>query len=159
MHSPHHIVCGLITGLLGLLIITQPALTVSASGNKLDIDLNPIFTIDTTKAARYPHQAFYDYTLKKLLQDFGIPFTNKQLHVAGNDAHFTLRVLLMIAVADVRRELDQVPIWVPVFEAIARAPLPPKPLKHAEKAAVIKRNGLAATEQEKMALSNGSDRL
>jgi hypothetical protein len=119
---------------------------------KLDIDLNPIFTIDTTKAARYPHQAFYDYTLKKLLQDFGIPFTNKQLHVAGNDAHFTLRVLLMIAVADVRRELDQVPIWVPVFEAIARAPLPPKPLKHAEKAAVIKRNGLAATEQEKMAL-------
>lgn len=119
---------------------------------KLDIDLNPIFTIDTTKAARYPLQAFYDYTLKKLLQDFGIPFTNKQLHVAGNDAHFTLRVVLMIAVTDVRRELVEVPTWVPVFEAIARTPLPPMPLKQAEKAATIKRNNLAAIKQENMSL-------
>ncbi|KAL6904242.1 hypothetical protein GGI43DRAFT_432847 [Trichoderma evansii] len=113
---------------------------------KLNINLNPIFTIDTTKAARYPLQAFYDYTLKKLLQDFGIPFTSEQLHVAGNDAHFTLRVLLMIAVTDVRRELEVVPAWVPVFKAIAQASLPPMPLKRAEKAAIKKRTKMAAIE-------------
>lgn len=119
---------------------------------QLNINLNPIFTIDTTKAARYPLQAFYDYTLKKLLQDFSIPFTSEQLHVAGNDAHFTLRVLLMIAVTDVRQELEEVPAWVPVFEAIAQAPLPPMPLKRAEKAAIKKGKKIAAIEQEKSLL-------
>ncbi|KAI9163980.1 Ankyrin repeat domain-containing protein [Paramyrothecium foliicola] len=106
---------------------------------KLDINLKPIFTVDTTKAARYPLQAFYDFTLKKLLVDFGIPVTGEHLHVAGNDAHFTLRVLLMIAVTDVRRELDELPPWVPVFETIARAPLPPMPLTRDQKAAVKRR--------------------
>ncbi|KEY71632.1 hypothetical protein S7711_08098 [Stachybotrys chartarum IBT 7711] len=70
---------------------------------------------------------FHSYTLKKLLEEFSIPFTDDRLHVAGNDAHFTLRALLMIAVCDVRRELDEAPVWVwvPVLEAVARAPLPP----------------------------------
>lgn len=58
----------------------------------------------------------------------------------------------MIAVTDVRRELDEVPIWVPVFEAIARAPLPPMPLKRAERAAMKKKNKMAAIEQEKVSL-------
>jgi hypothetical protein len=31
----------------------------------------------------------------------------------------------MIAVRDAQRELKDIPAWVPVFEAIARAPLPP----------------------------------
>ncbi|KFA79666.1 hypothetical protein S40288_04090 [Stachybotrys chartarum IBT 40288] len=70
---------------------------------------------------------FHSYTLKKLLEEFSIPFTDDRLHVAGNDAHFTLRALLMIAVCDVRRELNEAPVWVwvPVLEAVARAPLPP----------------------------------
>jgi hypothetical protein len=121
---------------------------------KLNINLNPIFTIDTTKAARYPLQAFYDYTLKKLLQEFSIPFTGEQLHVAGNDAHFTLRALLMIAVSDVRRELDEVPAWVPVFEAIAQAPLPPMPLKNTQKAAIKRkeRRERAAIGQQEVLL-------
>lgn len=113
---------------------------------KLNINLNPIFTIDTTKAARYPLQAFYDFSLKRLLKEFNIPFTGEHLHIAGNDAHFTLRVLLMIAVCDVRREMGskEVPAWVPVFEAIARAPLPPMPLKRAQKAARKRREERAA---------------
>jgi hypothetical protein len=86
--------------LKGLLGKSSPLILIVHGGHrevtvlkKLNINLNPIFIIDTTKAARYPLQAFYDYTLKKLLQDFGIPLTSEQLHVAGNDAHFTLRVL------------------------------------------------------------------
>jgi hypothetical protein len=61
---------------------------------KLNIDLNPIFIIDTTKAARYPLQEFHDSTLKKFLQGFDIPFTGRLLHFTGNDAHFILRLYL-----------------------------------------------------------------
>ncbi|EHK45647.1 hypothetical protein TRIATDRAFT_40730 [Trichoderma atroviride IMI 206040] len=106
---------------------------------KLNIRLNPIFTIDTTKAARYPLQELHDSTLKKLLQDFNIPFTGGLLHFAGNDAHFALRALLMIAVRDARRELDDTPAWVSVFEAVAQAPLPPRPLTRQERVAIQRR--------------------
>ncbi|EHK26393.1 uncharacterized protein TRIVIDRAFT_218557 [Trichoderma virens Gv29-8] len=109
--------------------------------------MNPIFEIDTTKAARYPLQEFHDSTLKKLLKYFGIPFTGELLHFAGNDAHFVLRALLMIAVRDARRELENIPAWVPLFEAIARAPLPPMPLTRARKAA-IKRWEMKSPEQQ-----------
>ncbi|KAK4067545.1 hypothetical protein Trihar35433_6105 [Trichoderma harzianum] len=102
----------------------------------LNIDLKPIFTIDTTKAAHYPLQDSRNYSLKLLLQVFGIPVTSGMLHVAGNDAHFVLRVLLMIAVSDVRREFKDTPAWVLVFEAIARAPLPQMPLTLHEKAVI-----------------------
>jgi hypothetical protein len=105
----------------------------------LNIRLNPIFTIDTKKAARYPLQEFHDSTLKKLLQDFNIPFQGGLLHFAGNDAHFALRALLMIAVCDARRELEDTPAWISVFEAVARAPLPPVPLTRQEKAAIQRR--------------------
>ncbi len=104
------------------------------------------------KLLAIPLQAFYDYSLKRLLQEFNIPFTGEHLHVAGNDAHLTLRVLLMIAVSDARRESEVVPAWVPVFEAIARAPLPPMPLKRAQKAAIKRRAKKAAVEQEQVSL-------
>jgi hypothetical protein len=107
---------------------------------KLDIDLKPLFEIDTTKAARYPLQELHDSTLKKLMKDFEIPCSPELIHFAGNDAHCVLRVLLMIAAHDARKELQVVPAWVPAFEAVARAPLPPMPLKRAQKAA-IKRRG------------------
>lgn len=103
---------------------------------KLNINLNPIFEIDTTKAARYPLQELHDSTLRKLLRGFDMPCADGLLHFAGNDAHFVLRVLLMIAVRDARRELKDIPAWVPVFEAVARAPLPPMPLTRAQKAAI-----------------------
>ncbi|PTB62169.1 hypothetical protein BBK36DRAFT_1129944 [Trichoderma citrinoviride] len=118
---------------------------------KLNINLNPIFEIDTTKAARYPLQELHDSTLKKLLRDFDIPFAGELLHFAGNDAHFVLRALLMIAVRDARRELKDIPAWVPVFEAIARAPLPPIPLTHTQKAAIRRREKKEAELQEELA--------
>lgn len=101
---------------------------------KLNLDLKPLFEIDTTKAARYPLREFHDSTLKKLTRDFNIPISREIFHVAGNDAHLVLRALLMIAVTDATRELGKVPPWVRVFEAVARAPLPPMPLKGAQKA-------------------------
>ncbi|KAL7815036.1 hypothetical protein V8C44DRAFT_363441 [Trichoderma aethiopicum] len=118
---------------------------------KLNINLNPIFEIDTTKAARYPLQELHDSTLKKLLRDFGIPLADGLLHFAGNDAHFVLRAVLMIAVRDARRELKNIPAWVPVFEAVARAPLPPIPLTRAQKAAIKKRDKEIAKLQDELA--------
>ena len=141
--------------LCGLIGRTSPVILVVHGGHrettllqKLKIDPNPIFTIDTTKAVRFPLQIFYDYTLKKLLEEFGILFTGEHLHVAGNDAHFTLRLLLMIVVSDSRRELEEVPPRVPLFESIAQAPLPPMPLKRSQKAALRRRAKAASTEQE-----------
>ncbi|KAL6875880.1 hypothetical protein HDV57DRAFT_161289 [Trichoderma longibrachiatum] len=117
---------------------------------KLNINLNPMFEIDTTKAARYPLQELHDSTLRKLLRDFGIPLADGLLHFAGNDAHFVLRALLMISVRDARRELKNIPAWVPVFEAVARAPLPPIPLTLAQKAAIKTRDKEIAKLQDEL---------
>lgn len=120
---------------------------------KLDIDLSTVFVIDAAKVSRYPLQIFNDCTLKKLLLEFSIRSTGGSLHVAGNDAHFTLRALLMSAVADAQRELDEVPKWVSVFQDIAQAPLPPIPLRIAQKAAMkrrVKRDGAAIEEARQL---------
>lgn len=89
----------------------------------LNINLNPIFNIDTTTAVRH---LFHRTNLKCLLREYEIPHVSNHLHHAGNDAHFILRVLLMIAVRHVRTKLggEQLPDWVPVFEAIAKSPKP-----------------------------------
>jgi hypothetical protein len=42
--------------------------------------------------------------MEKLLDEFNIPYAN--LHAAGNDAHFALKALLMIAVRDGQRSLQ-----------------------------------------------------
>jgi hypothetical protein len=52
-------------------------------------------------------------------------FTGEHFHVAGNDAQFILRLLFMIAMCDVRRELKELTPWVPLFESIARGPITP----------------------------------
>lgn len=92
----------------------------------LDIHLNPLYTIDTVKAAQYPLQLSYRWSLEKLLLEFEIPFT--ALHNSGNDAHFVLRAFLMLAVRDAQRELalapDALPEKLSNSRAIAQAPLP-----------------------------------
>lgn len=91
----------------------------------LDMDLHPLCTIDTVKAAQHPLQLFYRYSLEKLLDTLSIPF--KDLHIAGNDAHFVIRALLMIAVKDAELHLEasELPPWLPTFKHIAQAPLMP----------------------------------
>ncbi|KAJ4324359.1 hypothetical protein N0V84_003920 [Fusarium piperis] len=56
------------------------------------------YVLDTVKAAQFPLQLSYRYSAEKLLDEFGIRYA--KLHAAGNDAHFALKALLMIAVRD-----------------------------------------------------------
>ncbi|KAL6814551.1 hypothetical protein J3E69DRAFT_347499 [Trichoderma sp. SZMC 28015] len=56
------------------------------------------YILDTVKAAQYPLQLYYRYSLESLLDEFNIRYA--KLHAAGNDAHFALKALLMIAVRD-----------------------------------------------------------
>ncbi|KAK2613603.1 hypothetical protein N8I77_000507 [Diaporthe amygdali] len=92
----------------------------------LSINLNPLYTIDTVKAAQYPLQLSYRCSLEKLLLELKIPFTT--LHNAGNDAHFVLRAVLMLAVQDAQRELALAPDALPAkllnSRATAQAPWP-----------------------------------
>ena len=74
--------------------------------SRMDINVHPLPTIDTVKAAQHPLQLPYRYSLEKLLEVFGIPFT--KLHSAGNDAHFVLRTLLMIVVRDANDQLGSI---------------------------------------------------
>ncbi|VUC37717.1 unnamed protein product [Clonostachys rosea] len=68
--------------------------------NNLNADLvgEAGYIMDTVKAAQFPLGLYYRYSLERLLEELGIPYAN--LHVAGNDAHFALRALMMIAVRD-----------------------------------------------------------
>ncbi|KAL7955940.1 QDE-2-interacting protein [Trichoderma compactum] len=56
------------------------------------------YILDTVKAAQYPLQLYYRYSLENLLDKFNIRYA--KLHAAGNDAHFALKALIMIAVRD-----------------------------------------------------------
>ncbi|KAH7121408.1 hypothetical protein EDB81DRAFT_813900, partial [Dactylonectria macrodidyma] len=70
-----------------------------------------------------PPQLYYRYSLEKLLDSLDIPYAN--LHAAGNDAHFTLRAILMIVVRDAQRQHQDIDDSLfRVLEAVARAPRP-----------------------------------
>lgn len=66
--------------------------------SNLNIQLQPLYVIDNVKAAQYPLGLPYRLGLEAMLDTFGIPYAD--LHAAGNDAHYALRALLMIAVTD-----------------------------------------------------------
>ncbi|TVY62821.1 hypothetical protein LSUE1_G009555 [Lachnellula suecica] len=66
------------------------------------INLKPLYTIDTQKAAQHPLDLEYRIKSEQLLDVLDMsPFEPGLLHVAGNDANFTLRALLLIACLDV----------------------------------------------------------
>jgi DNA polymerase III epsilon subunit-like protein len=78
-------------------------------------------------------------TLGRLLGELGCPRSSTRLHNAGNDAHFTLRVLILLAIKgyeeqtlDTSRVKEARVERVEALRAIAMAPLPivkPKPKK------------------------------
>ena len=109
----------------------------------LNIKLEPVFIIDTVKAAQFPLQLWYRNTLKELLEKFEIPYS--QLHIAGNDAHLALRVLLMIAVRDAEVHLEgkNLPDWILILKAVARSPLPPRRPTNRELAAIAEAEAAA----------------
>jgi DNA polymerase III epsilon subunit-like protein len=89
----------------------------------LDIDLKPIYIIDTVKAAQFPLQLYYRYSLERLLDVLDIPYA--ALHSAGNDAHFALRASLMIAVKDTECRSDRShETTIQALRHIAHAPRP-----------------------------------
>ncbi|KAI1133694.1 hypothetical protein F5Y10DRAFT_283967 [Nemania abortiva] len=90
----------------------------------LNINLQPLYVIDNVKAAQYPLGLHYRLGLEAMLDTFGIPYTN--LHAAGNDAHYALRSLLMIAVTDAERMGSDSAhrSLLETFIAIARKPRP-----------------------------------
>ncbi|KAJ6789099.1 hypothetical protein PWT90_00401 [Aphanocladium album] len=70
--------------------------------NRIDPDIvgRAGYIFDTVKTAQFPLQLYYRYNLETLLDELGIKHAN--LHAAGNDAHFALKALLMLAVRDGR---------------------------------------------------------
>src|SRR3569833_697425 len=90
----------------------------------LDIDLHPVFVIDTVKAAQHPLRLYYRYSLEKLLETLDIPFTN--LHAAGNDAHLALRALLMIVVKDAESQpcTSCITALIEILKSVALSPWP-----------------------------------
>ncbi|KAF5690416.1 QDE-2-interacting protein [Fusarium circinatum] len=123
----------------------------------LNIKLEPVFIIDTVKAAQFPLQLWYRCSLKQLLEEFEIPYS--QLHVAGNDAHLTLRVLLMIAVRDAEIQLSgkRLPDWIPTFKAVAQSPLPPRPPTRREIAAMAEAEAERQTDGDQGERNTGLD--
>ncbi|KAF4951857.1 hypothetical protein FSARC_12795 [Fusarium sarcochroum] len=116
----------------------------------LDIKLEPVFIIDTVKAAQFPLQLWYRNSLKEMLEKFEVPYSH--LHIAGNDAHLTLRVFLMIAVRDAEIHLEEknLPDWIPILKAVAQSPLPPRPPTRREIAAIAEAEAEAEAERHTM---------
>lgn len=64
-------------------------------------DSNLLYVLDTQSVAQYPLDLDYRIKLGDLIGQLGIVFDKHLLHVAGNDAHLTIRPLLLTAVLDV----------------------------------------------------------
>lgn len=93
---------------------------------KLDIGQQARYILDTVPASRFPLQLRSSPSSETLLDLLGIPFDN--LHAAGNDAHFVLKALLMLAVQDSRTQhvvpSKNVLEVLTALEEIARSPSP-----------------------------------
>jgi hypothetical protein len=91
---------------------------------ELGIDIRPICTLDTQMVAQSPLQLTHKASLKELLTILECP--SQYMHVAGNDANFTLRALLMLSV----RDLDPAQCTkaqltaMSTFKAVAQFPRP-----------------------------------
>ena len=96
----------------------------------LGIDLRPLCIIDTVKAAQHPLQLSYRYSLERLLDELDIPFA--ALHAAGNDAHFTMRALCMIAARDAERQSPASSILTPLLQTLSSIGQAPRPLIYGE---------------------------
>ncbi|RSL76253.1 hypothetical protein CEP51_010122 [Fusarium floridanum] len=93
---------------------------------RLGVSLDRLYVFDTSLIPRELLQDPYAPTLGGLLQKLGIPYEEHLLHVAGNDARFTLQALLMMIAMDAERYIgsSELPSWVSTFRAIAQAKLP-----------------------------------
>jgi hypothetical protein len=56
------------------------------------------YLVDTNKPAQFILKLYYRYSLEKLLDNLGIAY--RDLHAAGNDAHFVLKAYLRLVIKD-----------------------------------------------------------
>lgn len=86
-----------------------------------------LYLIDTVKLAQFPLRLHYRYKLEELLDALGI--ASAKLHTAGNDAHFALKALLLLATLDaVQTGLPQSSrekVLLRRLRGIAVTPIPP----------------------------------
>ncbi|KAJ4006989.1 hypothetical protein NW752_001071 [Fusarium irregulare] len=90
-----------------------------------NIYLNQAFWMDVAQATYPILKTTWAPKLAVLLESLNIQYA--KLHSAGNDAHFTMRAMLGLAVLDVIHELDYGgthPPWCNLATSIARSPLP-----------------------------------
>jgi hypothetical protein len=60
------------------------------------------YILDTVKTAQFILRLYFRYSLERLLEELQIEYRN--LHAAGNDAHYALRALLMLTVKDAEQQ-------------------------------------------------------
>ena len=122
-------------GKIQSLILGRDVVLVVHGGNsdlqflaRLRISIRPIHILGTQKAAQTPLQLTYRPSLESFLTTFQIPFVRRSLHIAGNDANYALRTLLMIAVRCSEQEEGlncRQRIYFKVLQALAQSPPPP----------------------------------
>ena len=103
--------------------------------DRLKISIQPLFTLDTQKAAQNPLNLSKRPSLESFLTTFEIPYVSHCLHTGGNDANFTLRSLLMIAVTDSEGEVglgEEQLALLEVLRGIARSPIPENRIKKSQ---------------------------
>ncbi|KAK0107955.1 hypothetical protein ONS96_003739 [Cadophora gregata f. sp. sojae] len=113
-----------------------------------NLDLHPVYIIDTQKAAQHPLDLDHRCTMEEMLALLGCPFGDRVLHTAGNDANFTLRALLLIAKTDAcartaihSRCSIETEKLLSLFENVALGPVPLSALQsHILERRVIEQN-------------------
>lgn len=107
------------------------------------VNIAPVVGIvDTPKIAEYMYGKG-SYSLKILLDGMGCPAKN--LHNAGDDSNYALRILLMLSVHSCRADLFEVESLaslLPKLQEIAQAPLPDVSLRNEKARALRGRFGL-----------------
>jgi hypothetical protein len=106
------------------------------------------------KAAQIPLKLGRRVSLENLLKVLDTPFAN--LHAAGNEAHFVLRAMLMLAVRDAEREgcvSSTESASLQAFYAVAQAP---RPFTAAEKLAYSKQMSKERKELRRQTREKGS---
>jgi hypothetical protein len=103
---------------------------------ELGIKIQPIFTLDTQMVAQSPLQLTYKVSLKELLVTLECPSRRCCMHVAGNDANFTLRALLMLSIRDLdmAKCSEEQLMAVETIKAVAQFPRPENAIEKKEKA-------------------------
>lgn len=105
-----------------IVLVTHDGNSDLRFAKELGISIEAICTIDTQMVAQHPLQLTHKASLRELLIILNCPF--QHIHVAGNDANFTLRALLMLATRnpDILNLSEEQLAAISTFQAVAQFP-------------------------------------